>query len=189
MIREFLQGKSIHIPLHALMVHIPIGLWVASFILDTIYLLDGSHPVAAASYYCILIGLIGAGLAIITGLADRARIPKDVQIPKNAHLRRMTAIHMTINMVVTSLYLINLFSRYAIGQRIAENMLEPVPPIVTGGQFILSIFSIILLGMSSYIGSLLTYRYGIGLNLEPPKEELKKEQKVDKKLERTRKAA
>jgi|GEM_PF-3669344 len=182
MMKEFLQGKSIHIPLHALMVHIPIGLWVTSFILDTIYLLDGSHPVAAASYYCILIGLIGAGLAIITGLADRARLPKDSQIPRNIHLRRLTATHMVINLVVTTLYLLNLFSRYAIGQRIAENILEPVPSIITGGQFILSIFSIILLGMSSYIGTLLTYRYGVGLNLVLKKEE----QKVE---ERTRKAA
>lgn len=176
MLKEILQGRKIHHPFHPMFVHLPIGLWVTSFILDITYLVRGQASLAITSYYCILIGFLCAILAIITGIAEF------ISISRGSHARRIAGTHMIIATLTTLLYLFNLISRYQLGKKLAGPAAEEIPTLITTGQFILSIFSIILLSMSSYLGGLLIYNYGIGFKPQLRSSETKKE-------ERTRKAA
>lgn len=148
MVKEFLQGRFMNHPLHPLLVHLPMGLWVASFVFDIVFMANGNSLIASTSFYCMLFGLMGAALAVGPGLADYFEIPKDTA-PK-----RLVTLHLTFNVIVTVLFVINLFSRYGLEGE--------APSIVTRGQFILSLFSILLLGVSGYLGGLLVYDHGVG---------------------------
>jgi uncharacterized membrane protein len=148
MFKSILQGRFMNHPLHPMLVHLPIGLWVVSFIFDICFLSTANGAFAQASWYCMLIGLIGAGLAAVAGLADY------VDIPRNSLPRRVATSHMVINLIVTGLFLINLIIRH--------KATGAVPTLVTRGQFFLSLFTILLFSVAGYLGGLLVYNYGIG---------------------------
>ncbi|HLD99755.1 MAG TPA: DUF2231 domain-containing protein [Bdellovibrionota bacterium] len=148
MFKYLLQGRFMRHPLHPLLVHLPVGLWIGSLIFDIIFLASGNANLAIASYYSMLIGIIAVALAAPTGLADY------VTIPANTRPKRLATTHMIMNVGITVLYLINLIVR-----RSAEG---GVPTFVTTGQFIFSIICVVLLGISGYLGGLLVYNYGVG---------------------------
>jgi len=135
-------------PLHPLLVHLPIGLWVGSVIFDIAFMANHQPTVAGASFFCILVGVIGAIIAAPAGLADYFTVPSNT-VPK-----RLATAHMLLNFAIIGIYSINLFTRY--------RMLDGVPTEVTGGQLFLSLLSIVLLGVSGYLGGLLVFEYGIG---------------------------
>jgi uncharacterized membrane protein len=139
-------------PLHPILVHLPVGLWTASFIFDIAYLFGANASLAAAAYYCMLVGLIAACLAIPTGLAEY------IEIPQRTTAKRLAVGHLLLNLVVTALYVINLFARHA--------MFGAVPIAVSRGQLILSFFSLLILGVSGYLGGLLVYEHGVGFRPE-----------------------
>ena len=132
-----------------MLVHLPIGLWVASFIFDLLYLQNHSANFASSSYYCILIGLIAALIAAPTGLAEY------VEIPAQTRAKRVAAMHFALNLVVIAFYLIGFFAR--------RDPIHGVPDTVLPGAILLSAFSLVLLSFSGYLGGLLVYDYGIGL--------------------------
>lgn len=144
-------------------VHLPVGLWIVSFIFDICFLSTANGAFAQASWYCMLIGLIGAGLSAISGLAEY------VDIPRNSLPRRVATSHMVINLVVTGLFLVNLLIRHHIS--------DAVPTLVTRGQFFLSLFSVFMLSISGYLGGLLVYNYGIGFKpqlRDKPRDEIRR---------------
>lgn len=147
-LRSFLQGRFMKHPLHPILVHLPVGLWTASLISDIAFLASGNSNFAVVSYYTILFGIVGAVLAVITGVAEYVAIPNDTKA------KRIAATHMTLNIFVTLLYGVNFLAR--------RSLEGGVPSLVTGGEFILSIFSVIVLGISGFLGGLLVYNYGIG---------------------------
>src|SRR5436305_11486913 len=63
-------------PFHPILVTIPIGAWVSSLIFDiaTQASSHGSRALTEASYWLILIGVIGAAAAALFGLMDLVRI-------------------------------------------------------------------------------------------------------------------
>ncbi|MCM2322955.1 MAG: DUF2231 domain-containing protein [Oligoflexia bacterium] len=148
MIKDFLQGRFMKHPLHPLLVHVPVGLWVACFVSDLVFMANGNPNFAVVSYYCILFGLIGAALAVPAGMADFLAIPSET------HPKRLATTHMMLNVIVTVLFLINLLSR--------RGLEDGVPTLITRGQFILTVFSLAILGVSGYLGGLLVYDHGIG---------------------------
>jgi uncharacterized membrane protein len=136
-------------PLHPILVHLPIGCWIAALILDLTFMANHNPLVAASSFSCILLGLIGALIAAPVGLMDYAEI--------NPHLlaKKLATTHLVLNMVVFTFYAMNLLSRYL------QN--RGFPTEVTGIELSLSIFSILILAVSGYIGGLLVFEFGIGL--------------------------
>src|SRR5262245_57495161 len=52
-------------PVHPMLVTIPIGLWVFSFVCDIVGALGGGAPFRTAAFYAICGGLCGAVLALI----------------------------------------------------------------------------------------------------------------------------
>ncbi len=148
MYKELLQGRFMNHPLHPLFVHLPVGAWVASLICDIFSLLTDNSLLASASYYCIIIGCVGALIAVIPGFAEF------VDLPKDSVTRRIATTHMLLNASVTILFFVNFFVR--------RSGSGGPPFSVTAGDLIMSIISITLLGVSGYLGGLLVYDYGVG---------------------------
>ena len=148
MLKEILQGRFMNHPLHPILIHIPVGLWIASLIFDLLQLATGSAALAAVSYYCIIGGLFGTLLAVPTGLAEY------VEIPANTLPKRVATSHLVLNLIVAAVYLASFFWR--------RSLVGGAPTYVTGWQFFVNLLNVGLLSVSGYLGGLLVYNYGIG---------------------------
>src|SRR5438067_5071119 len=78
MFKDLLEGKPLRHPVHPMLVHFPIGLFVLSFILDLTSLVCPEVPtLVRGSYYAIALGIITALLAAGPGLVDYTDIRRD----------------------------------------------------------------------------------------------------------------
>ena len=142
--RTVIAGPYGH-PFHPILVTIPIGTWVASFVFDIIALAaEDPTPYVVASNVLILIGLIGAVLAAIMGLLDLSLLARGTPA------RRTALTHMTLNLAVVALFLVSLLVRWGQGD-------DDISVI----GFILSIVALALLGVSGWLGGKLAYHYGV----------------------------
>lgn len=142
--RTIVAGPYGH-PFHPILVTIPIGTWVASFVFDIIALVaDDPGPYVTAANILILIGLIGAVLAAAVGLLDLSMLERGTAARKTA------LIHMSLNLAVMVLFLVSLLVRWGHGD-------DDISVI----GFILSIVALALLGVSGWLGGKLAYHYGV----------------------------
>lgn len=142
--RTVIAGPYGH-PFHPILVTIPIGTWVASFVFDIIALAaEDPTPFVVASNLLILIGLIGAVLAAVMGLLDLSLLARGTPA------RRTALIHMSLNLAVMVLFLVSLLVRWGHGD-------DDISVI----GFILSIVALALLGVSGWLGGKLAYHYGV----------------------------
>ncbi|WP_433502728.1 DUF2231 domain-containing protein [Pseudonocardia halophobica] len=134
-------------PFHPILVTVPIGAWVASLVFDI-----GSYVVATpagleqGSRWLIAIGVVGALAAAMIGFLDL------MAIPGGTRAFRTGLVHMTLNLGVTGAYIGNFFWRGAGA--------GPVVPVEIG-PLTLSTISLVVLGVSGYLGGKLAYRYGV----------------------------
>jgi nitrite reductase/ring-hydroxylating ferredoxin subunit/uncharacterized membrane protein len=163
MIKETLQGKPLKHPLHPMIVHFPISLFLLSFILDLASVIIGDRPaLVQAAFYSMTLGVITALLAAVPGFVDYSEIRNDNPA------RRIGAYHMVLNLVVVALYALNLGFRYG-------DLEAPHTPVF---PLILSLLAIIILSVSGYLGGMLIYDEGIGVGrhrrpFAPPRETLR----------------
>jgi uncharacterized membrane protein len=142
--RSIFAGPYGH-PIHGLLVTIPIGAWVASFIFDLASMLsDDTATFARGAAWLIAIGLVGAALAAIAGLLDLTKIASGTRA------RVIVLAHMGINLAVIALFFVGFLIR--INQGYDE---------VGIGAFILSLVALALLSVSGYLGGELAYRMGV----------------------------
>jgi uncharacterized membrane protein len=152
--RVVLAGPYGH-PFHPIAVTIPIGTWIASVIFDLIgFFVDDHTPYALGAQVLIAIGVVGALLAAILGFLDFSVIP--ARTP--AH--RTALLHMTLNLAVTALFVVNFFIRAG-----ADHTM------VSGTGFVLSIVGLIFLGVSGWLGGKLAYRFGVRVAAEDTQRE------------------
>src|SRR5438309_10858787 len=70
MLKDFLEGKPLRHPLHPMLVHFPIGLFLLSLLLDLASLAFPSVPdLVRDSFYAMLLGVITALIAAVPGFA------------------------------------------------------------------------------------------------------------------------
>jgi len=148
MLKDFLEGKPLRHPLHPMLVHFPIGLFLLSLLLDLASLALPSVPgLVRDSFYAMLLGVITALIAAVPGFVDYTDIRSD-------HPAKRTATaHLTLNLIVVALYGINLGMRSSL----------LVDPKIYSVPLILSFISIALLSVSGYLGGRLVYDDGIGV--------------------------
>ena len=148
MLKDFLEGKSLQHPIHPMLVHFPIGLFLLSFLLDLASLASSSVPnLVRGSFYAMLLGLITSLVAAVPGLVDYTDIRSD-------HPGKRTATaHMILNFMVVVVYGINLGVR-------SSSLLDPK---ISMGPFILSLVGVGLLSASGYLGGRLVYDNGIAV--------------------------
>lgn len=148
MLKALLQGKPLGHPLHPALVHLPIGLFVFSLLLDIASFLaaDGEAMVRGA-YYAMMLGVVTALLAAVPGLADWSDIRADHPAKKTA------TTHMTLNLVAVAVYVVDLLLRSG---RLEDERTPLLP-------FLLSLLGVGLLSVSGYLGGTLVYDDGIAV--------------------------
>jgi uncharacterized membrane protein len=130
-------------PIHPMLVPIPIGLWVFSLVCDIVFTVGGKNPDwATVALFTMGGGIVGALLAAVPGLIDLLSLPE--------RARKIALMHMSINLAVVVLYVINLWMR-------ARGPGDP------GALMWLSVVSIGLLAASGWLGGKLVYELGVAV--------------------------
>src|SRR3954469_3074476 len=91
-------------PIHPMLVAVPIGLWVFSLVCDLAPLFGATSdnwPVVAR--YTMVGGIVGALVAAVPGFIDMLELPWAV--------KRIALMHMSINLTVVALYVVNVYLR------------------------------------------------------------------------------
>jgi uncharacterized membrane protein len=147
-VKWVLQGHWMHHPLHAMLAHLPAGLWPTVFVLDCIsYVRGGDLPsVTLTGWWCILVGLVAASAAVPTGLAEW------VDIKPGRPARTLGLIHAGINVGVFGVFVADFVIRCLDG--VSE-------PRVTLVQLVLSAIGTGMLLISGYLGGRLVYEHGV----------------------------
>jgi uncharacterized membrane protein len=135
-------------PFHPILVTIPIGAWVASLVFDIASKVKdgGSPPLVDGAYWLIGIGIVGALVAAVFGLLDL------LAIPGGGKARLYGLVHLVLNLIVVGLFIVNFFWRMDDHDELLQT---------STGQMVLSIVALAFLGVSGWIGGMLTYRYGV----------------------------
>jgi uncharacterized membrane protein len=141
--RTVLAGPYGH-PFHPILVTIPIGTWVASVIFDIAAMATGNAAFAEGAYWLIGIGILGAVLAAVFGLLDL------LTIPRGTKAFRTGVTHMSLNLLVVVLFIIDLALRGASGYRTASTL-----------GLVLSVIGLAILVVSGWLGGKLAYHYGV----------------------------
>ncbi len=131
-------------PIHPMLVTIPIGLWIFSLACDLIGL-RSVHPDLwfVVALYTMIGGILGALAAAIVGLIDLLSLRKP-------NLRKIALIHMTLNLVIVVLYVVNVWLRIS-------------NPTQTTGPLTLSVVAITMLLVSGWLGGELVHVHGVGV--------------------------
>ena len=133
-------------PVHPILVAFPIALLVLTPIWDGLALFDIAE-LAPVAYWTELAGLVGGGLALVTGLADFI----DLKEP-SAELTRTALRHAGIAVATLGLFVIAFAVR---GGESSE------PTLVVLG---LELFGALGLGVTGWLGGHLVFGYGVGVD-------------------------
>jgi uncharacterized membrane protein len=131
-------------PIHPMLVPLPIGLWIFSFLCDLAFVLGvGASLWFTLGFYTMIGGTLGALLAAIPGTIDMLSL--------EGRIKKLALTHMALNVTIVLLYAVN------IGMRIGD-------PAVAGLPLTLSIIAIVLLGTSGWIGGQLVFVHRVAVN-------------------------
>jgi uncharacterized membrane protein len=134
-------------PMHPMLITLPVGLFIFSLLCDLVAVLSAApatwHTVA---FYTMVGGFVGALIAAMPGFADFLSITDE-------RVRRIAIMHMALNLIVVTLYGVNIWLR--------------VDGDDSGTPLLLSLLAVALLGASGWLGGSMVYRHGVGVNAEP----------------------
>jgi len=133
-----------HHPIHPMLVTVPIGLWLFSLVCDLVYSLGPGDTVwYTVATYNLVAGIVGALLAAIVGYIDMRSLPPDV--------KKIAVKHMTLNLIIVALYVVNAWLRIAPG----EYSILPL---------LLSLIAVLMLGVSGWLGGHMVYVLQAGVD-------------------------
>jgi uncharacterized membrane protein len=133
-------------PIHPMLITLPIGLWVFSLVCDLFYRFGGADENwRIVAYYTMAGGIVGALLAAIPGIIDMLSLPTKA--------RRLAIVHMSLNLGVVVLYLINFWMR---NRGVAGD-----------APLWLSVVSILALAYSGWLGGRLVHVHGVAVTIPP----------------------
>ncbi|MGZ8157106.1 MAG: DUF2231 domain-containing protein [Burkholderiales bacterium] len=131
-------------PIHPILVPLPIGLWIFSFICDLLFVLgSGASLWFTLSFYTMIGGTLGALLAAIPGVID--------MISLKGPPKKLALTHMGLNVSIVLAYAVN------IGMRITD-------PAVAGLPLVLSMLAIALLAISGWLGGHMVYVHRVAVD-------------------------
>ncbi len=145
--RSMIAGPRGH-PFHPLLVPLPVGAFVSSLIFDllTWTRADGLPYLVDGAFWLIGVGLIGALVAALFGIADLLTIPRSTAAFATA-LR-----HMGLNVAAGALFVIGYAWRA--GDHVELDKTR-------WGQLVLSAAAVALLVPAVWLGNTLTYQHGM----------------------------
>jgi uncharacterized membrane protein len=134
-------------PIHPMLVTLPIGLWVFSFVCDLCFAFgSGTLEWKVVALYAMGGGIVGALLAAVPGLIDLLSLPSEPW--------KTALVHMTINLSIVVLYALNFWLRLE----------TPTAP----GLVWLSALTIAMLLVSGWLGGKLVYLGGVAVRAGEP---------------------
>jgi uncharacterized membrane protein len=129
-------------PIHAMLVPLPIGLWIFALVADVVIHAGGDPGWRTAAFYAIGVGIVGALLAAIPGLIDLVSLPP-------GPTRRTGIIHMVLNLVAVAIFAINFLTRFK--------------TVDHSGRLLLTALGIVVIAISGWLGGKLVYEGGVGV--------------------------
>jgi uncharacterized membrane protein len=131
-------------PLHPMLVAIPIGLWVFSLVCDLVWVFSSAASDAwmVVAYYTLIGGIVGALVAAVPGFIDMLSLPWPT--------KRIALMHMSINLTVVALYVVNAWLR----TRGTESM----------APLWLSVIAVAMLSVSGWLGGKMVYVHGVAVD-------------------------
>ena len=130
-------------PIHPMLVPIPIGLWIFSFVCDLTFVLGtGVSLWYTLSFWTMIGGLVGAVIAAVPGVIDMLSL--------TGQPKRLALTHMAINATIVVAYAVNL------GMRIQGANIAGVPLALSG-------IAIALLTVSGWLGGHMVYVHRVGV--------------------------
>lgn len=149
-LENVLQGDSWNgHPVHPAFVSLPIGMWCLGATLDFISLFTKNECIQEAADDAVTVGLVGAALSAVTGLAEYQRVPQDDEA------KRMALTHAVINVSSVALNSINAIIRN--GRRGAGRPGGMLPKL-------LSWSTMGLLTYSGWLGGNLVFNHGTAVD-------------------------
>jgi uncharacterized membrane protein len=146
---DILKGKWLKHPLHPLLTHLPVALWPAALLFDLLsHLKTVGNIMVQLSFFSMVLGLVFAALAVPTGLADWSGVKK------SNPAWRLGLYHMTLNLIVFLLFLLNVGLRAGSFRTDTE---------VSGIPLLLSALGTVFLFWSAHLGTQMIYDSGIGV--------------------------
>lgn len=139
-----LHGEFLKHPLHAALTDVPVGAWFTAQALDLVEVVGGSRRLRRGADAALAVGLAGALLSAVAGMADWSTTRGDA--------RRVGFVHGATNTVIAGLYGASLIAR----RRRRRSL-----------GIALSSAGYGLLLFSSWLGGELSYRYGVGQRERP----------------------
>jgi uncharacterized membrane protein len=134
-------------PLHPIFVTIPVGLWSFSPVCDLVYHLGwGGDSWKSAALYCLAGGLVGTIPALITGWLDYS-------VVRGAEAARVAKMHLILNLLSLPIFAASIWLRLDEGP--GHYSLLPVA---------ISIFGVLVTGVSGWLGGELVSRYRISVH-------------------------
>ena len=128
-------------PIHTILVHIPIGLFVFSFIADLAsFVQSASDAWPTVALFCMGGGIVGALLAAPFGLIDLLSI-------EDERAKKIGITHMVANLAVVVLYVINFILRF-------QGTTGATP-------LVMSAIAILLLAVAGWLGGQMIYVHGV----------------------------
>jgi len=138
-------------PVHPMLVAFPIGLLALTPLFDALSCFGVMADAASAGYLCELAGLIGGGLAVITGFADFMKIPQSEHAAAKAAI-----IHASLALSMLSLFGVAFAVR---GPRIAAATPLPLALEAAGAA---------LIATTGWFGGHLVFSHGLGVDTRKP---------------------
>jgi len=143
-VSDFLNGTWLGHPLHPALTDVPVGAWTVAFALDGVQMLAKTRRFLPGADAAVTIGLAGAALSAVSGLADWQYTV--------GRARRVGMAHALLNVAATGLYGTSVVFRLR-GKRKAGQLTGMVG------------FATVL--FSAFLGGDLAYRERIGVNHAP----------------------
>src|SRR5947209_13003182 len=145
-LRSLLNGTWLGHPLHPVITDIPITAWMLTALFDIIWLISPAHNTWAAygAFVTVIVGLLGALGAIVTGLTDWS--------DTYGSERRVGLNHALYNALATILYLVSFVLRLLNGP--ADSMVAAILGFV-------GLASVIY---AAYLGGEMVFTKGTGVN-------------------------
>ena len=138
-------------PFHPILVTIPIGAWVASFLFDLLSRgAEDGFVYSRGAYWLVLIGIIGAIAAGIAGTIDL------LGVARRTPAFRTGIVHLILSDLVTALFVVSFLIRRG----------EPKDAKTAVALIALSGVALARLAVSAWLGGRLAFSYGVRVSAE-----------------------
>jgi len=131
-------------PIHAILVALPIGLWIFALVADVAVHATGDPAWRTVAFYCLGGGVAGALLAAIPGLIDLLSLPA-------GRTRAIGLWHMSLNLAAVAVFALDFLTRL----RTSDH----------SGRLLLTLAGVAIIGVSGWLGGRLVYEEGVGVTV------------------------